>query len=194
MKLKRVFLTLCSALLIHSTATAEAPAGMVLYFKSGGEVYLLLAEHAGSQRGWAAFGGGDREGESLVQTAAHKTHEETRGYFSRATLEEQIKNQQPLMDGSYATYFAEVDFVPAQRVMNAPIPADDDAFGERSTFAWIPYSTIADYLTNDITRDKKYPIDPAFLPAGSETNWLWTAWLTNMRKGLLEGSLPWLQK
>ena len=33
-------------------------AGMVLYFQSEGEVYLLLAEHAESKRGWAGFGGG----------------------------------------------------------------------------------------------------------------------------------------
>ena len=143
MKQLRIFWALCMILLSHYTIRAEAPAGMVLYFKSGGEVYLLLAEHAGSQRGWAAFGGGDREGETMPQTAAHKTFEETRSYFSRTELEAKIKGQKPLMDGSYATYFAEVDFVPAQRIMNNPVPKEDDAFGERSTFAWIPYSSIA---------------------------------------------------
>ena len=57
-------LIFCGALLVALAATtdAEPPAGMVLYFQSGDEVYLLLAEHAGSQRGWAAFGGGSRAG------------------------------------------------------------------------------------------------------------------------------------
>ena len=193
MKLQRMFWSLCVILLSHYTIQAETPAGMVLYFKSGGEVYLLIAEHAGSTRGWAAFGGGDREGETLPQTAAHKTYEETRSYFSRADLEEKIEGQKPLMDGSYATYFAEVDFVPIQRIMNNPIPKEDDAFGERSVFAWIPYSSIAPYLENDIEPKKQYPIAPAFVPKGSTTNWLWPVWLANMRKGFVEGSLPWIE-
>ena len=192
MKLLRIFWALCMILLSHYTIQAETPAGMVLYFESGGEVYLLLAEHANSQRGWAAFGGGDREGETMAQTAAHKTFEETRSYFSRTDLEAKIKEQEPLIDGSYATYFAEVDFVPAQRVMNNPIPKEDDAFGERSTFAWIPYSSIEPHIKNDIEREKKYLIAPAFVPKGSVTNWLWPAWLANMRKGVIEGSLPWI--
>ena len=157
-----------------------------------GNFFRRTERRAGSTRGWAAFGGGNREGETLPQTAAHKTYEETRSYFSRTELEVKIKGQEPLMDGSYATYFAEVDFVPAQRIMNNPIPKEDDAFGERSTFAWIPYSSIAPYISNDIEREKKYPIAPAFVPTGSETNWLWPVWLANMRKGVIEGSLPWI--
>ncbi len=194
MKIKHVLFATLIALFARGAATAESPAGMVLYFESGGEVYLLLAEHAGSQRGWAAFGGGDREGETMLQTAAHKTHEETRGYFARTDLEAKAKGQKPLMDGSYATYFAQVDFVPAQRVMNNPVPEESDAFDERSTFAWIPYSAVAGYLNADIERGKKYPINPALLPAGSETGWFWPIWLNNMRKGVVEGSLPWLKK
>lgn len=194
MKIKHLLFAIAIALFARGAATAESPAGMVLYFESGGEIYLLLAEHAGSQRGWAAFGGGDREGETALQTAAHKTHEETRGYFSRADLEAKAKGQEPLMDGSYATYFARVDFVPAQRVMNNPVPEESDAFGERSTFAWIPYSAIAGYLNADIERGKKYPIDPTLLPVGSETNWFWPIWLNNMRKGVIEGTLPWQKK
>ena len=96
MKLQRIFWALCIILLSHHTVRAEAPAGMVLYFKSGGEVYLLLAEHAGSQRGWAAFGGGDREGETIPQTAAHKTYEETRSYFSRAEQKRRLRDKSRL--------------------------------------------------------------------------------------------------
>ena len=86
--MKRIaFFVVASLLLLQSGANAEPPpAGMVLYFQSQGEVYLLLAEHAGSKRGWAGFGGGAREGETLAQTAAHKGAEETRGYFKRADL------------------------------------------------------------------------------------------------------------
>ena len=181
-------------LLLSSIAAAEPPAGMVLYFQSGGEVYLLLAEHAGSKRGWAGFGGGARKGETMAETAAHKGEEESRGYFKRADLLRQIKDQAPVMDGDFASYFAEVAFVPAQRVTNHPL-ADanvaNDAYLERGAFAWIPYSSIEGFLLEEIERTRKYMIDPAFLPAGSETQWFWPIWLGNMRQAVTTQALPW---
>jgi ADP-ribose pyrophosphatase YjhB (NUDIX family) len=184
-------------LLLSSIAAAEPPAGMVLYFQSGGEVYLLLAEHAGSKRGWAGFGGGARKGETMAETAAHKGEEESRGYFKRADLLRQIKDQAPVMDGDFASYFAEVAFVPAQRVTNHPL-ADanvaNDAYLERGAFAWIPYSSIEGFLREEIERARKYMIDPTFLPAGSETQWFWPIWLSNMRQAVTTQALPWEKK
>lgn len=189
-------LILCGALLLSLAAAtdAESPAGMILYFQSGGEVYLLLAEHAGSQRGWAAFGGGSRAGETIAGTAAHKAHEESRGFFKRADLERQIAGQEPVMDGDFASYFAAVDFVPAPAVRNHPVPEQTDAFLERGAFAWIPFSAVAGYIQQDISREKKYAVDPAYLPTGSETSWFWRPWLSNMRKALVTGALPWQKK
>ncbi len=178
-------------LLCGPTTAAEPPAGVVVYFESGGEAYLLLAEHAGSKRGWAGFGGGAREGETIAQTAAHKGAEESRGYFKRADLLAALKGQVPVMDGDFASYFARMAFVPAQAVMNHPVPEQTDAYQERSTFAWIPYSVVEEHLTEEIDRAKKYMLDPAFLPAGSETGWFWPIWLGNMRKAVLAGALPW---
>ena len=178
-------------LLLCGQAAAEPPAGLVVYFESGGEAYLLLAEHAGSKRGWAGFGGGARAGETIVQTAAHKGVEESRGYFKRADLLAALKGQVPVMDGDFAWYFAKMAFVPAQAVMNHPVPEQTDAYLERSTFAWIPYSVVEGHLTEDIDRARKYMIDPAFLPAGSETGWFWPIWLGNMRKAVLADALPW---
>lgn len=162
-----------------------------MYFQSGGEIYLLLAEHAGSHRGWAGFGGGPREGETTAQTAAHKGEEESRGYFRQADLLAALEGQAPVMDGEFASYFAEVAFVPAPAVMNHPVPEQNDAYLERSTFAWIPYSAIAEYVAEDIDRKKKYPIDAAYLPAGSETGWFWPIWLGNMRRAVVTDALPW---
>ncbi|MCH8198211.1 MAG: NUDIX domain-containing protein [Proteobacteria bacterium] len=167
---------------------------MVLYFQSGGKVYLLLAEHAGSKRGWAGFGGGARKGETAAETAAHKAEEESRGYFNRADLLQKIKGQAPVMDGDFASYFAEITFVPAQRVMNHPVPETNDAYLERGAFAWIPYSTIEGFLREEIDRSKKYMIDPVFLPAGSETQWFWPVWLSNMRRAIATRALPWQEK
>jgi 8-oxo-dGTP pyrophosphatase MutT (NUDIX family) len=191
--MKRIIL--CGLIALScGAATAEPPAGMVLYFQSGGEVYLLLAEHAGSDRGWAGFGGGGREGDSVAETAARKAEEESRGYFKRADLLARIQGQTPLMDGDFASYFAEVGFVPAPSVMNHPVPEQNDAYLERGTFAWIPYSAIAGYLQEDIDKTRKYPVDPAFLPAGSQTRWFWPVWLNNMRKAVATKALPWQRK
>ena len=57
MDMKRILLCGGMVMLLANAAMAE-PAGMVMYFQSGDEVYLLLAEHAGSERGWGGFGGG----------------------------------------------------------------------------------------------------------------------------------------
>lgn len=190
--MKRFILLLILGLaFLQTPAAAEPPAGIVLYFKSGGEVYLLLAEHARGNRGWAAFGGGARAGETLAETAAHKGEEESRGYFNRKDLLAKIKGQKPVMDGEFGSYFAEVDFVPAQRVMNHVPPVDDDAYGERSTYAWIPYSAVKPHLNQELVRDKSYEIDPKFLPKGSRTTWFWRAWLSNMQKAARANALPW---
>lgn len=182
------------SLLACGSAFAEAPAGVVPYFQSGGEVYLLLAEHAGSSRGWAGFGGGDMEGENYAQTAARKGMEESRGYYKSADLLRRIQKVKPVMDGHFASYFVEMDFVPAPAVTNHPVPEENDAYLERSTFAWIPYSAVVPHLGADIDRKKKYMIDPAFLPKGSETQWFWPIWLSNMRKAEAEGTLPWSKR
>lgn len=175
-------------------ARAEPPAGMVLYFESGSEVYLLIAEHANSQRGWAGFGGGGRVGESSSQTAAHKAEEESRGYFKRGYLHQKIADQKPVMDGEFAFYFAEIDFVPATRIQNHPVAEVNDAYLERSTFAWIPYSSLVPYLQQNIDHKRKHPIPPAFRPKGSQTDWFWPVWLSNMRQALLHKRLPWGQE
>ena len=49
-------------------------------------------------------------------------------------------------------------------------------------------------IQQDIDREKKYAIDPAYLPAGSETSWFWRPWLGNMRQALVAGDLPWQKK
>ena len=102
-----------------------------------------------------------------------------------------IKDQSPIMDGDFASYFVKVNFAPAPAVMQHAVPEDNDAYLERSTFAWIPYSAVEGYLAEEIDRKKKYMIDPAYLPAGSETAWFWPIWLSNMRKAAATGDLPW---
>ena len=113
----------CFALVLCGPSWAQRPAGMALYLKSGGEVYLLLADHEAGSRGWGAYGGDD--------------------------------------------------------------------YLERETYAWIPYSAIEGYLTEEIDPQRKYTIDPRYLPAGSRTHWLWPVWLGNMRRAVESDAIPW---
>jgi len=189
--MRRMIFCLGVIFLLAGSAFAQGPAGTVVYFYSGGEVYLLLAEHHDSKRGWAGFGGGAREGETVAETAATKTEEESRGYFKREDILKKVKDLKPVVDGDFATYFVEVLFVPVQRIMNNPVPEGNDAYLERSIFAWIPYSSLAGLLNEDLDRNKQYMVEPDFLPAGSETQWLWPAWLRSMRKAVATNVLPW---
>ena len=194
---RKVLLALSVIVGICTAVHAGGPAGIVLYFESDDEVYLLLADHKGraSQRGWGGFGGSASKGESPAETAARETDEETRGYFSRGDLLKIIKDQVPVVaKGGFAQYFARVAFVPAQRVSNNTIPEDESFFTERGPYAWMPYSEIEKHLLTPVKRKRRHPIDRRFLPAGSNTDWVWTKWLGSMRQAAEEGALPWAKK
>ncbi len=181
-------------LAICGPALAQNPAGALLYFESGDEVYLLLAEDHKKIRGWAGFGGGAKEGESLAETAARETEEETRGYFARADLMKKIAEQEALMDNRFALFFAEIDFVPAQLLSNLQPPAVDAAYAESGPYAWIPFSQVEGYLQSDVNGEMKYPVDKKFLPPGCKTDWFWPVWLHTVRKAVEKKALPWKQE
>ncbi len=170
---------------------AERPAGMVLYFKSGDEVFLLLADHREKDRGWAGYGGGPDEGESQAETAARETEEETRGYFLRDDLLDMIKGQESVIDNGFALYFAEVPFVPAQLVTNNPLPSDDESYVERGPYAWIPYSELQPYLNGPVNPEERFPIEERLLPGERYTSWYWPVWLGSVRRAVETNSIPW---
>ena len=140
---------------------------MVLYFKAGDDIFLLLADHRENDRGWSAYGGAPHEGESAAETAARETEEETRGYFLREDLLTLIEGQQPVIDSNgFALYFAGVPFVPAQRVTNNPLPSDDKSYTERGPYAWIPYSELDRYLKGPVEYKKNTLLQRRFFPLG----------------------------
>ena len=173
---------------------AERPVGggIVLYFNSGDQIFLLLADHPGSERGWAAYGGGLQEGESAEETAARETEEETRGYFLRADLLNSIREQEPVLDhNGFALYFAEIPFVPAPLVTNNPLPEDDKSYKERGPYAWVPYSELEPYLNGPVNPENRYPIEGRLLPGDRDTSWFWPVWLGNIRRAVEMDSIPW---
>ena len=173
---------------------AKGPAGILLYFRNGDEVYLLLADHVadkGQVRGWASFGGGEKEGESAAETAARETEEETRGYFKRSWLLEKIRNQTPFDDGLFSCFFLEIDFVPIPLIENHPLPTKEPDFAERGPYAWIPFSQVAVCLDPNFSPNAKGIIPAEYLPSGVRTSWFWSVWLQNLRAARARSPLPW---
>ena len=172
-------------------AISAQPAGTVLYMESGGEVFLLLADHTDSAtRGWGGFGGSHEHGETPVQTAARETAEETRGYFTAEALEGRLEGLTPLIDGSFHLYFLEIDFVPAPSVANNRPPSDTIYFRERGPYAWIPWSEVRQYLASEEPAPP-FVIDGRYLPASAERDWFWDVWIRNLRLALRENAIPW---
>jgi len=189
--LSSTILILC---VLGASVHAEGPAGIVLYFKSGEEVFLLMADHVSEtshSRGWAAFGGGAEVGESAAETAARETEEETRGYFSSESLYDKIRDATPVLDGTFSLFFAEVTFVPAVRVQNNHPPANERYYVERGPYAWIPFSVVRQFLVQTTDMKRIHEIGERFLPSERNTDWFWTVWIRNLRKAVEADALPW---
>lgn len=177
-----------------AVAMAFQPAGVVLYTIEDGEVLLLLADHAAPsrQRGWAAFGGMNDPGETIAQTAARETEEETNGYFKREDLLAKIAGQKPVADGKFSFYFVQVDKVPVSDIMSRQSGLLSRFYRERVNFAWIPYAEVERYLTVPAEDDPQtYAIDPRYLSDGALATWFWPVWLNNFRAAKRVGNLPW---
>ncbi|MFC1452808.1 NUDIX hydrolase [Verrucomicrobiota bacterium] len=136
-------------ILTEASVSAGGPAGSLLYHRDGDNVFLLLANDSKGTRGWSGFGGGAERGEPFRATAARETEEETRGYYSRVWLEQQIADQEPLSSRGFHMYFVEVPFVPAQRVMNNHVEGHHAAMDETQFYAWIPFSELEPVLAKD---------------------------------------------
>ncbi|MDD5704527.1 MAG: NUDIX domain-containing protein [Kiritimatiellae bacterium] len=166
-------------------------AGVVIYTETPQGVAVLLADHVPpSKRGWASFGGSHEPGESVTETAARETEEETHGYFKRADILLAIKTQQPVFDGSFALFFVRVKHSPTEDIVKAAIPADNEAYMERGPYAWIPCTEIERLLT---LQDSVLPlrVDSQYLPADAHTDWLWPVWIHNLRVAITKNALPW---
>jgi len=181
-------------LLIGFPASAEGPAGIVLYCRWKESVYLLLADDHKGERGWSAFGGWADPGETRRATAARETEEETRGYFTRAWLGEQISGQKPVHSYGYSMYFVEVPFVPAQRVTNHPIGADGKDMAERGVYAWMPFTELEPVLGKERPSTGDLKVNPLYLPQGSKSGSFWGIWIRNMRDAMERGAFPWSGK
>jgi 8-oxo-dGTP pyrophosphatase MutT (NUDIX family) len=184
---------IAAVILVAFFAYAKDPAGIVLYYSDGESVFLLLADHAKSTRGWSAFGGSANLGETRWGTAARETHEETRGYFLREWLGQQIAEQEPVLSHGYSMFFVEVPFVPAQRVMNNPINKSDKSMLERQYYTWIPFSELERVLVKEDPSTEDLKVNPLYLPRGSQSDSYWDVWIRNMHDAMKQRAFPWIK-
>lgn len=169
---------------VPGMADVDEPAGLILYAETPTGIEYLLADHAPpSDRGWGSFGGHGEAGETVAETAARETEEETRGAFRREDLLAAIGDQEPLRDGPYSFFVVKVDRIPISEIEGRAIPRGEAAFAERGPFAWIPASEIARFFDPE-TVTFPLRISADFLPADRHTDYVWPIWLHNLTVAL----------
>lgn len=171
------------------------PAGITLYSVVDGKVLLLVADHAGSNRGWAGFGGASNPAETSYQTAARETEEETRGYFKRDRLLQQISGQYPTFSGFYSSYFAEVPFVSIEQLLQETQQVTAGIMREREYYAWIPLQALTPLICAerlpDEPADNSLLVSPEHLPDQLNGEKFWVLWIQNLRDAHQQNNLPW---
>jgi len=185
--LKQILFITLSILPIYGYGAA----GLTLYFKSGDEVWLLLADHP-NERGWADFAGGTEKGETPQETAAREASEETKGFFKTEDLLKGIIDQEPQSLGNYAFFFLEVPFVSAE-ALNHFKPSDNSpVYTERGPYAWIPFSEIQKHFDKNLLKegDDSLTISKEYLPNNAKNTHLWKLWINTLKTAHRNGTLP----
>lgn len=182
---------LSGLLLLPGVLQAAGPAGIVLYSNHEGKTWILLADHQGNNRGWAAFGGMHEAGETGIDTAVRETVEETRRFFSADVLRNQISDQVPVISGFFRLYFAEVDYVDASKVELNTVGANDTVSMERQYYTWVPLSEIRHLVCAESILGEDFSVNPNYLPATKPDGHYWHIWIQNMRDAYSQKALPW---
>ena len=172
---------------------AKCHAGIVLYFTTPTEVYLLLGDHLSAkqrQRGWDTFGG-SCNGDSLLQTAVRETFEETRGYFTPHQLERWIGNQTPVESNNRHYYLVEIPYFPVQRLNNRLPPKKGKVYYERGPYAWLPLSLLTRHFNTQLTKKgRDYTLDSEWLPQKHVSEWFYPPLIQMLQQANEEGRLP----
>jgi ADP-ribose pyrophosphatase YjhB (NUDIX family) len=122
-------------------------AGVIAYTEQDGQPYILLADHTGlgAYRGYAAFGGGLEEGETLEQGALREFHEETACHFLgqiQSVSKEYVRNH------NYVSFVVRVPFISSEQ-LNQGSQADECAgsvYSERANWIWVEQGALLEQL------------------------------------------------
>ncbi len=177
---RRTLMTMSLFLVIHLLVSSgcdagEKGGGVLLYFKDGETVWLLLGyERSGY---WCDFGGGCWQEETTQEAALRELKEETRNVFGDAdTLVKlelgEAKNQSRSLNRfqvevQYDQYLVKTKYVPTTLILNNPVP-DIDAYKEVQNYAWIPLSEIQRALSvRKSEADPLMILNRGYLPPGT---------------------------
>jgi hypothetical protein len=178
-------------LLLPQNVFARCGAGTVLYFKSEGEIYLLLADHklhSQRHRGWSGFGG-RCDADPVDVTAARETEEETKGFYSREDILARLRSSPKVMVGDFTTFFVAVDYVPAIVFINQRPSSLSASYVERGPYAWIPFSEI--WRAIEKRQTDRVNIPEKYLPANRMTGWLFEPFVKSLTEARKANNLPW---
>ena len=148
----------------------DRAAGVVPFAIVDEQVLILIADHKiNKARGWAAFGGCAKEGESLSATALRELHEETRCALNQ---ELSITPDTPHVSfGKFTSFALEVPFVSESTIQNNQLPSRcrGPVIHERGPWAWVLLSDLLSHLSKP---GGDVPFSDNFLPA-AKTRWFW---------------------
>ncbi|MBX2868324.1 MAG: NUDIX domain-containing protein [Acidiferrobacterales bacterium] len=168
------------ASLLFSGVAFSGSAGVVPYACIEDGAYVLLAfDPKPSRQSYAAFSGGDKEGESLAETAAREFNEETRCVFDGPDAN-QLSTMKPSMDHGHATFVAEVPFTSPLIFPDHPC----EARVERSDWLWVRWTD----LHKALSTDEREPEVVASL--AHKYIKIWDKAADSMRGAMRDGLLP----
>lgn len=166
---------------IFTKTAAQKNAGIIPYFKSGGIIYVLLADHNVASRGWAGFGGTREKGENNKETAIREFHEETKDVFKKQNIDKKIKKHKPVKQENFVSFFVEVKYVSVFEITNKKI--NSKQYRERDLYAWVPLKEIIRAIKSS---KNKYQLNSLYLPHESKNNRLYKPFAKAIEKALDE--------
>ena len=154
------------------------PAGVIAYACRDGQGLVLLAYDPAPGRGYGAFGGGQKDNETIPQIAAREFREETRCTFDVPDAHA-LAEMHMVKSGIFHTYVAEVPYVPPLEFGQHPC----DAPAERSGWQWFDLGDLLNALSGESAT-------PELVPVGGESAvTLWDLSATAMRRAVEDGVL-----
>jgi 8-oxo-dGTP pyrophosphatase MutT (NUDIX family) len=166
-------------LLISSAAVAEPKgnAGVIPYSCQGGQALVLLAyDPYYKRRGWGAFGGSNKLGETIDETASREFYEETNCAFDKLKLRDKPYSQSK----NYYTFFAQVDYQAAFTISARQSSCNNV---ERHSWLWVQHRDLL------IALDSNEDINVANDDEHGDTIHLWSGARRSLQQALNDGVL-----